>query len=77
MNWNWLEDLDIPVGSDNNISPGPTDGQPSHFLPRRNRFVFKVCVPADWGDEEMIWTLTTQGKTEYASLRHDYIVTIS
>ena len=77
MNRNWLEDLDVPVGPDNNISPGPAEqGQPTHFLPRRNRFVFKVRVPTDFGDQEMVWTLATRGKTEYAygSLRPDYII---
>ena len=77
INRNWLEELDVPVGPDNNISPGPTDqGQPTHFLPRRNRFVFKVRVPADFGDQEMVWTLATRGKTEFAygSLRPDYII---
>ena len=75
MNRNWLEEIDVPVGPDNSLSPGPADGgQPTHFLPRRNRFVFKVRVPADFGDQEMVWTLTTRGKTEYAyaSLRTDY-----
>ncbi len=77
INRNWLEELDVPVGPDNNISPGPADqGQPTHFLPRRNRFVFKVRVPADFGDQEMVWTLATRGKTEFAygSLRPDYII---
>ncbi len=77
MNRNWLEELDVPVGPDNSFSPGAPDrGQPTHFLPRRNRFTFKVRVPADWGDKELVWTLTTQGKTEhaYASLRLDYVV---
>ena len=77
MNRNWLEELDVPVGPDNSFSPGPAErGQATHFLPRRNRFVFKVRVPADWGDKELVWTLTTAGKTEsaYASLRPDYIV---
>ncbi len=77
MNRNWLEELDVPVGADNGFSPGPVDqGQPTRFLPRRNRWVFKVRVPADWGDKEMIWTLTAAGKTEYAyaSLRPDYVV---
>ena len=75
MNRNWQEELDVPLGPDNNISPGPADqGQPTRFLPRRNRFVFKVRVPADFGDQELVWTLTTQGKTEhaYGSLRTDY-----
>ncbi len=63
MNRNWLEELDVPVGPENNISPGPADqGQPTHLLPRRNRYVFKVRVPADFGDQELVWTLTTKGK---------------
>ena len=54
----------------------PDQGQPTHFQPRRNRFVFKVRVPADWGKKELVWTLTTKGKTEkaFASLREDSLV---
>jgi hypothetical protein len=77
MNRNWEEEVDVPIGPDNHISPGsPDQGQPTHFQPRRNRFVFKVRVPADWGKKELIWTLTTKGKTEraYASLREDSLV---
>ena len=77
MNRNWLEKIDVPVGEHNSFSPGPADrGQPTHFLPRRNRFVFKVRVPADWGDRELVWTLTSNGVTEraYATLRPDYVV---
>lgn len=67
MNRNWAEELDVPVGDENFFSPGPRDrGQPTHFLPRRNRFVFMVRVPADFGDQEMVWTLTTAGTTERA-----------
>ncbi len=75
MNRNWLEQLDVPVGAENNISPGPADqGQPTHFLQRRNRYVFKVRVPADFGDQELVWTLTTQGITQaaYGTLKLDY-----
>ncbi|HAT17366.1 MAG TPA: hypothetical protein DCS76_06205, partial [Gemmatimonadetes bacterium] len=33
MNRNWLEELDVPVGEDNHISPGSADqGQPTHLL---------------------------------------------
>ena len=77
MNRNWLEEVGVPIGEDNAFSPGPADrGQPTHFLPRRNRFVFKVRVPPDWGDRELVWTLTSNGVTEraYATLRPDYIV---
>ena len=77
MNRNWEEELDVPIGPNNIIEPGGPDlGQPTHFLPRRNRFVFKVRVPENFGDKEMIWTLTSHGKTEkaYATLREDYFV---
>jgi hypothetical protein len=77
MNRNWEEELDIPVGPNNNIAPGPPDqGQPTHFYPRRNRFVFKVKVPKDWGNKELVWTLTANGRTEkaFATLRPDSFV---
>jgi hypothetical protein len=77
MNRNWEEEIDVPVGPDNDIEPGgPDQAQPTHFLPRRNRFIFKVRVPKDFGQKEMVWTLTTKGKTEkaYATLRTDYLL---
>jgi hypothetical protein len=51
-------------------------GQPTHFLPRRNRFTFKVRVPADFGERELVWTLTTRGETRraFASLRQDLLI---
>jgi hypothetical protein len=68
----------VPVGPDNGFSPGNPDlGQPTHFLPRRNRFVFRVPVPASFTEkDEIVWTLTTHRKTEkaYATLRVDYKV---
>ena len=75
MNSNWEEEFDIPVGPDNNIEPGgPDHGQPTHFYPRRNMFLFTIRVPKDFGSKELIWTLTTHGRTEkaYASLKSDY-----
>lgn len=77
MNRNWEEEPDVPVGPDNYFSPGPQDrGQPTHFLPRRNRFVFEVQVPADFGDSELTWTLRVNGEeqTAYGSLRDDYFI---
>ena len=55
---------------------GPDRGQPTYFYPRRNRFHFKVRVPADFGKKELVWTLTTQGQTEkaYATLIPEYII---
>ena len=77
MNSNWEEELDVPVGPLNSIEPGgPDRGQPTHFYPRRNMFLFTVDVPADFGEQEVVWTLTTNGHTEraYASLRSDYLL---
>ena len=77
MNRNWEEEFDIPSGPENGVEPGgPDQGQPTHFFPRRNRFVFKVRVPADFGDDELVWTLTTNGQTEraYATLKPDYFI---
>ena len=75
MNRNWAEEIDVPVGPDNNLQPGGPDlGQPTHFQPRRNRFMFRVRVPKAFTEtDEMIWTLTTKGKSEkaYATLRQD------
>ena len=75
MNANWLQEFDVPIGAENNIEPGgPDQGQPTHFYPRRNPFLFTIRVPKDFGTKELIWTLTTNGKPEraYASLKSDY-----
>ena len=78
MNRNWVEEVDVSVGAENGFSAGGVDqGQPTHILPRRNRFVFRVKVPASFTEkDELVWTLTTHGKTEkaYATLRPDYVV---
>jgi hypothetical protein len=77
MNSNWEEEFDVPVGPQNSIEPGgPDQGQPTHFFPRRNRFVFRVKVPRDFDEKEIVWTLTTHGKTQkaYGSLRQDYFI---
>lgn len=75
MNSNWQQEFDIPIGPANALEPGgPDQGQPTHFYPRRNPFLFSIRVPADFGSKELIWTLTANGKTEkaYASLKSDY-----
>jgi hypothetical protein len=77
MNSNWEEEFDVPIGPENNIQPGgPDQGQPTHFFPRRNRFVFRVHVPKDFGEKELVWTLVTHGKTlkAYGTLRQDYFL---
>ena len=77
FNRNWEEQPDIPIGPNNSIEPGsPDQGQPTHFFPRRNKFVFRVKVPKDFGSKELVWTLAVHGKTEkaYATLKPDYKV---
>jgi hypothetical protein len=76
-NRNWEQEIHVPIGPANNLQPGgPDRGQPTHFFPRRNQFVFRVRVPADFGTKEVVWTLTGNGMTEraYGTLRPQYAV---
>jgi hypothetical protein len=75
MNRNYEEELDIPVGTDNKVefsgeassNRSGDRNQPTHFYPRRQRMVFSVVVPKDWGlNQNVIWTLTTRDKTNAA-----------
>jgi len=76
MNRNWEEEVQVPIGPDNSFNIGGADqGQPSNFLPRRGRFMFRVPVPKNFTEkDELVWTLTSKGKTEkaYATIRADY-----
>ncbi|MEX2583297.1 MAG: hypothetical protein WD766_08480 [Gemmatimonadota bacterium] len=64
LNRNYEEELHVPVGADNRFEPGTLDqGQPTFFHVRSNRNIFTVTVPGDFGDERLIWSLTTQGET--------------
>lgn len=75
FNRNGAEVVDVPIGPNNNVSPGAANqGQPTHFHPRRHWGVFAVIVPADFGDRKVVWTLTFRGET-YAipgSLRKEW-----
>jgi hypothetical protein len=67
FNRNWQEELAIPAGPDNKFEPGAPDrGQPTYFLPRRQGWVFRVRVPADFGKQVLTWTIKANGKTETA-----------
>ena len=67
LNRNYKEIPDVPVGANNSFEPGPADrGQPTRFYPRRQQFAFRVQVPADWGDKDLIWTMTIHGRTDQA-----------
>lgn len=64
FNRNLKQTLDIPVGPENRIEPGgPDQGQPTHFLPRRQWGVFTIPVPKDFGDKEVTWTIVANGQT--------------
>jgi hypothetical protein len=68
LNRNYEEELNIPVGPDNTVSPGGDRGQPEHFYPRRQRFQFRVVVPANWDKtQKVVWTLTSHGRTDRAN----------
>jgi hypothetical protein len=67
LNRNYREELNIPLGPNNVIEPtGLAQPQPTYFYPRRHRYLFRVRVPKDWGKKDVIWTLTSNGKTEKA-----------
>jgi hypothetical protein len=71
LNRNYEEELDLPVGPANSVTLGAETagdhGQPTHFYPRRQRFLFRVVVPKDWDKQaKVIWTLTSHGRTNQA-----------
>jgi hypothetical protein len=67
FNRNWKEELTIHAGPDNKVDPnGPEAGQPTYFLPRRQRWIYRLRVPADFGNKEVTWTITAHGRSEVA-----------
>jgi hypothetical protein len=67
MNRNYEEEVDVPIGANNAFEPRAADeGQPTHFYPRRQQFMFRVKVPSDWGKRDLVWRITWHGKTEKA-----------
>ncbi|HEY7388357.1 MAG TPA: hypothetical protein VH640_07600 [Bryobacteraceae bacterium] len=74
FNRNEKQELDIPIGSNNQIEPGgPDRGQPTHFLPGRHWGLFTIKVPAGFVDK-ITWTISANGETTVipASLKPDY-----
>ena len=66
LNRNYIEEVNVPIGADNFIDMAGLDQrqrQPTYFHARSNRDIFSVTVPADFGDREIVWSLSTQGKT--------------
>jgi hypothetical protein len=68
FNRNFEEVLDIPIGPENSFDGGQLDrGQPTHFYPRRQMFVFKVVLSKDWDPaRRLTWTIVSHGHTDHA-----------
>ena len=68
LNRNYVERPTVPVGPGNFFSPGDADrGQPTYFYNRRQIYVFSVRVPADFGDQDLVWTIAHNGRTDTAT----------
>jgi|SwirhirootsSR3_FD_contig_123_56235_length_2240_multi_3_in_0_out_2_1 hypothetical protein len=64
-NRNTEQELVIPAGPDNMVSPGPADqGQPTYFMAKRQFRIFRVRVPKDFGEKSLTWSVTANGRTE-------------
>jgi hypothetical protein len=64
-NRNAKETLDIPVGPNNRVEPGPPDrGQPTHFETGRQWGVFVITVPKDFGTRTVTWTIVSNGEAQ-------------
>jgi hypothetical protein len=56
--------VDVPVGPQNQVAPGPADqGQPTRFFPGMSYGVFAVALPKGQPKTEVTWTLTANGQT--------------
>lgn len=72
FNRNQGEDLHLPLGAGNFITPAQFDGgQPEHFSPRRERGVFTVTIPAEFAasGQPVVWTLVSRGQTHTVPAR--------
>jgi hypothetical protein len=63
--------VEIPIGTDNNVQPGGPDlGQPTTFLPGRQRIMFRIPVAKDFKGK-FVWTLNYAGVTQVANASID------
>jgi hypothetical protein len=61
------ETVEIPVGPDNSVQPGgPDRGQPTTFLPGRQRIMFRIPVAIDFNGK-VVWTLNYAELTQLAT----------
>jgi hypothetical protein len=70
MNRNATE-VEVPLGPGNQLDPAPADhGQPTSFLPGRQRAAFRIPVPANFKGK-YVWTVTYAGNTQVATASID------
>ena len=70
MNRN-ANEIEVPLGAANQLDPATGDGgQPTNFLPGRQRAAFRVHVPSDFKGK-YVWTLTYAGVTQTATASID------
>jgi len=64
FNRNQSQTFEIPIGPNNRIEPGgPDQGQPTHFLVKRQYGAFTITVPKDFGTRKLTWTVVANGQT--------------
>ena len=65
------DEVEVPLGAANQLEPAPADqGQPTNFIPGRQRAAFRIHVPADFKGK-YVWTLTYAGVTQPATASID------
>ena len=71
LNRNAKQEIDVPIGPNNNIEPGGPDfGQPTHFMPHRQLGMFTITVPKEFTPQQRLtWTITVNGKTNSIPLK--------
>jgi hypothetical protein len=75
MNRNRSGIVEIPIGPDNRIEPGGPDyGQPTVFYAGRQKVMFAIKVPKDFGAKTLTWTLVANGQPAVVTfhLQRDY-----
>jgi hypothetical protein len=75
MNRNRSETIEIPIGPNNRIEPGGPDyGQPTIFYPGRQKIMFAIRVPKDFGAKTLTWTIVANGQPSVVTfhLQKDY-----
>ena len=77
LNRNWEEETRSARRPRQHARAGRTrSGAANSLSPAAQPFHLQIRVPKDFGTREIVWTLTSNGKTEraYATLKPDYFI---